>query len=184
MKVNGVELKAVKYTAGHEGELLAQLSVYYKGKKVGTYEDLDYGGGSNLDVPEKVIKVLAELYVTHFGDSGKKMFSDEELATFLIPTLLNLKNMEDIYKKKQKDYNYEITLWVGAGVDADGHECLVSYTTTKSFRIYDDVRHLFPGDLFNVGPHLDSCWVYQFDGLESFTMENTKSRIVDVIKKP
>lgn len=184
MKVNGVELKAVKYEIGHEGERLAQLSVYYKGKKVGTYEECDYGGGAILEVPNNVIKVLSDLYTEHFGDSVTKMFNDKELATLLIPTLLQLKDMEDIYKKKQKNCDYEITLFVGAGVDEDGFQRLVAYTERSSIFTYEDVRHLFPGKMFEVGPYLDACWVYEFAGLESFTMENTKSRIVDVIKKP
>lgn len=97
--IKGVTLKSVKQFEGHEGEILYEGNIYVDNKKVGSFEDGDWGGPPTIefDTPEK--KALFEVRMREYYNENPSNYEEEE---FFIDEILQLVKLEGIFKKNSK----------------------------------------------------------------------------------
>lgn len=112
-KINGFELKGVKFFHGHEGEDCTQGNIYLNGKKVGWYSDSYTMGPMDIhfDDPEteKLFGKTAELYISSYPGlfDGSGFLNPDVTAWFdtemLINELLTINEWEKLAKKAFRD---------------------------------------------------------------------------------
>lgn len=97
--IKGVTLKSVKKFEGHEGETLYEGNIYLENKKLGSFEDGDWGGPINVefDTPEK--KDLFEARMKEYYNENPSNYENTE---FFIDEILQLVKLEAIFKKNSK----------------------------------------------------------------------------------
>ena len=95
--INGISIKNLKKFRGHEGEPLAQGTVYYKGKKLG-YWSQDFHGGP--DAYEFDARQLND-EVTKYRESGRveEMYKEYTDLGCILEDLVNLMETEKTFKK-------------------------------------------------------------------------------------
>ncbi len=98
--INGISIKNLKKFRGHEGEPLAQGTVYYKGKKLG-YWSQDFHGGP--DAYEFDARQLND-EVAKYRESGRveEMYKEYTDLGCILEDLVNLMETEKTYKKGVK----------------------------------------------------------------------------------
>ena len=121
-KIKGIELRNIKTFRGHEWEELQQANVYYKGKKVGFYSQVSWGGSdifrldcnisnelreeieniTNNYVGNIIFKKLDDLYNKTYNVNFKY---DHIGYEYLFEDLLQLNENEKHYKKYCKVWN-------------------------------------------------------------------------------
>ena len=121
-KIKGIELKNVKEFRGHEGEILEQGDVYYKGKKVGFWSQDGWGGCDNFNLDynlDKDLKVEINNILNNYqGNILFKGIDDLYREKYnikfnyehkgyecLFEDLIQLREHESLYKKYSKKFN-------------------------------------------------------------------------------
>lgn len=111
--INSIQIKGLKTFRGHEGELLYQGNIYYKGKKLGFWSQDSWGAiCDNYDFNQNILKDEVEKYKSsnYVEDEYRKYTSLESVLSDLV----NLAEQEKMYKKYAKK-GYLSTLIVTDG---------------------------------------------------------------------
>ena len=95
-KINGVQLKALKTFRGHEGEQVAQASVYIDGKKAGFWPQDSWGGPDNYSDCLATIEERAK----EFGNGCPSSYGEPDIFMW---HLLMLTLDEKEFKKYRKE---------------------------------------------------------------------------------
>lgn len=97
--INGVTIKNLKTFRGHEGEAIAQGSIYLNGKRLGFWSQDSWGGPDQFDFDESVLKDACKNFKAGFPKDYKYLAVCDEVDVFL-GDLLQLADLE----KKLKGY--------------------------------------------------------------------------------
>ena len=95
--INGVAIKNLKMFRGHEGEALAQGSIYLNGKRLGTWSQDSWGGPDQFDFDESILKEACINFKAGFPEDYRYREVCDEPDVFL-GDLLKLVNLEKAFK--------------------------------------------------------------------------------------
>lgn len=101
-KINGLEVKEIKYYPDHEGSMIPYGNIYFKGKRVGSFKYDDWGGPMHYTHTHKTIskKEVMEAFHQIVPKLGWNEFYDS--FDILVEELIFLKEIESEFKKSQK----------------------------------------------------------------------------------
>lgn len=99
-EINGISLKNVKHFKDHEGCMIAQGDVYYKGKKLGFWTEDSWGGPDSYDFDETVLDEEVKKYAA--SDYVEDKYRSIINLDILLANLLALIDDEKGYKKGVK----------------------------------------------------------------------------------
>ena len=111
-KLNGVEMKTFKNFRGHEGEPLAQATIYIDGKKAGFWSQDSWGGGDQYEDRAMEATIGERAKAFQKGCPKDYMFYDVmDSADCFMGTLLHLCDCEKAYKTfAKKGYPYMVAV--------------------------------------------------------------------------
>ena len=92
--INGVTIKNLKTFRGHDGETLAQGSIYLNGKRLGFWSQDSWGGPDQFDFDESVLKDACKNFKDGFPKDYRYLEVCDEADVFL----------GDLLKKQLKSY--------------------------------------------------------------------------------
>lgn len=150
-KINGVEMKAIKTFADHEGAQIAQANIYLNGKKLGLWSQDSWGGPDNYFGFEDVIIQKAKLF-KEGCPSDAKYYDFLDNPDIFMSHLLELVEDEKRYKKYLKQ-GYTTVLII-----SDGYHCsMIAFrekmTLSEIESKYSDTVKKMRGKMFkNVKP--------------------------------
>ena len=132
-KINGIELKNVRFFKDHEGATIAQGDIHYYGKKLGFWSQDSWGGPDRYDFDTKILdEAVADYVKSNRVKDEYKEFADLDC---LLYDLINLRETEKrakiAFKDKYKTY-VEAT---------DGHQILGYKTNDSKDTVKDTERY-------------------------------------------
>lgn len=89
LDLRGLQAKGIEKRTGHEGETLLSSNIYYKGKKVATYIDSDYGGGPMININKPKLNDVEE-----FKDAVADFYLEVDSLDSFVKTL----ELEDLFE--------------------------------------------------------------------------------------
>lgn len=121
--INGIQIKNLKKFKGHDCETLYQGSVYYNGKKLGSWSQDAWGGCDNYDFDPSVLDDEVKKFAK--SDYVEDKYRDITRLDSLMFKLVELSENEKEYNKATRQgYNSYI-------VATDGYHVL-SYCSTRT----------------------------------------------------
>lgn len=186
MKLKDIELKAIKFKKGHEGEQLITCSVTYKNKRVGTYEEADYGGANHLELKEEVkdevIQKLVEIYNESRINGEKSLVDEQYLAQMGVGEMVIVSEWEKEYKKQIKKHGEEIKYVVCNVYDDNGYaRASVAYIVKDQEYQVDEketqeILKSVEGNVLEA--YKKHYGIFVFESLEDFKMNTLQDRLV------
>ena len=113
--INNVTIKNLKSFRGHEGEVLAQGSIYLNNKRLGFWSQDSWGGPDQFDFDESVLKNACKNFKAGFPKDYKYVDLCDE-ADIFISYLLKLIELEKALKRFFKK-GYKNAVMVSDGFD-------------------------------------------------------------------
>lgn len=97
--IKNLSLKAITKRRGHEEEELIEANIYFNNKKVGTYKDLDWGGGTETNIEEEYRVVIDKIENDYLKENPDKYQLKEMIYFDLLELTMLEKEFNKICKK-------------------------------------------------------------------------------------
>lgn len=97
--LNNVEIKSLKWFRGHEGEECFQGTVYYNGKKLGSWSQSGTGGGDLYDFDIQMLDLPVYRWKAKIKDYKYSKYADVDV---FMMTLAGIITLEHEFKKNLK----------------------------------------------------------------------------------
>ena len=147
-EINGITLKKITTFKDHEGCLISQGTVYYKGKALGEWSQDSWGGPDLFHFNEAVLEEEVQKYVnSDYVPVEYKGFFNLEC---LLGDLINLMSDEKTYKKAVKK-GYNTYVCCDLGYQTTGYfTCTVSKEAAKKSLAYAKLQAKYPNGTIKI----------------------------------